>query len=221
VVTLRLGFFGKFGKFWKFGMKLTRRQEEFVTNLVDLNNEFNGPIHYSLLAERLGVSPFTAYDMLNVLEEKGAVISEYQLAAGKSGPGRAERLFYSAESVEEGQEDFERSTSVQSDEISYCVEVMDKVVSHLQQSPGRKKLLDYLPDLLPAGHTTHGNLTLLGGFAFGILAQENGGADDRIQRLMDHVQGYLSIVNKISPQQRDQLTRSLAEVFKRWTQETQ
>ncbi len=74
-------------------MKLTRRQEEFIVNLIDLNRELDGPIHYSTLAERIGVSPFTAYDMLCVLEEKGMVSSEYQLAAGKSGPGRAERLF--------------------------------------------------------------------------------------------------------------------------------
>ncbi len=75
-------------------MKLTRRQEEFVENLVALTREVNGPIHYSILAERLGVSPFTAYDMLRLLEEKGIVTSEYQVAEGKSGPGRAERLFF-------------------------------------------------------------------------------------------------------------------------------
>jgi DNA-binding PadR family transcriptional regulator len=75
-------------------MKLTRRQEEFISNLHELNRELDGPIHYSLLAERLGVSPFTAYDMLCLLEEKGFVCSEYQLASGKSGPGRAERVFY-------------------------------------------------------------------------------------------------------------------------------
>ena len=75
-------------------MKLTRRQEEFIANLHELNRELDGPIHYSLLAERLGVSPFTAYDMLCLLEEKGLVCSEYQLASGKSGPGRAERVFY-------------------------------------------------------------------------------------------------------------------------------
>jgi len=75
-------------------MKLTRRQEQFIENLVDLSRELDGPIHYSLLAERLGVSPFTAYDMLRLLEEKGVVASEYQVAEGKSGPGRAERLFF-------------------------------------------------------------------------------------------------------------------------------
>ena len=57
--------------------------------------------HYSVLAERLGVSPFTAYDMLCLLEDKGMVTSEYQLSAEKSGPGRAERLFYPVESARE------------------------------------------------------------------------------------------------------------------------
>ncbi len=75
-------------------MKLTRRQKEFIENLIDMSQKIDGPIHYSMLAERLGVSPFTAYDMLRVLEEKGLVTSEYHLAEGKSGPGRAERLFF-------------------------------------------------------------------------------------------------------------------------------
>ena len=75
------------------GIKLTRRQQEFINNLIDLSGEESGPIHYSVLADRLGVSPFTAYDMLCLLEKKGMVTSEYQLAAGKDGPGRAERLF--------------------------------------------------------------------------------------------------------------------------------
>jgi DNA-binding Lrp family transcriptional regulator len=75
-------------------IKLTRRQEEFIENLIDLSQELDGPIHYSVLAERLGVSPFTAYDLLRLLEEKGLVSSEYQVAEGKSGPGRAERLFF-------------------------------------------------------------------------------------------------------------------------------
>ena len=80
-------------------MKLTRRQEEFIKSLLDLHQEVDGPIHYSILAERLGVSPFTAYDMLCVLEEKGFVTSEYHLATNKSGPGRAERVFYPTETA--------------------------------------------------------------------------------------------------------------------------
>lgn len=51
-------------------MKITRRQEDFIRKLLDLYRESEGPIHYSELAERLGVNRFTAYDMLRLLEEK-------------------------------------------------------------------------------------------------------------------------------------------------------
>ena len=94
-------------------MKLTRRQEEFITNLHELNRELNGPIHYSLLAERLGVSPFTAYDMLCLLEEKGLASSEYQLASDKSGPGRAERLFYPTDKAHAKKEEMLRKAGEQ------------------------------------------------------------------------------------------------------------
>ena len=74
-------------------MKLTHRQEIFIIRLLDLCREFKGPIHYSTLAERVGVSPFTAYDMLRLLEEKGFVTSEYRIEAGKSTVGRSEIVF--------------------------------------------------------------------------------------------------------------------------------
>lgn len=76
-------------------MQLTRRQETFVLNLLELYRELNGPIHYSVLAERVGVSRITAYDMLRLLEEKGFVTSDYQ--RGKPGPGRAEVVFWPTE----------------------------------------------------------------------------------------------------------------------------
>lgn len=68
---------------------LTRRQEEFVHNLVALYREEEHAIHYTELADRLGVSRFTAYDMLRLLEEKGLVASRYELDDAKSGPGRS------------------------------------------------------------------------------------------------------------------------------------
>lgn len=74
-------------------MKLTRRQETFIRNLLDLYHQVQGPIHYSELAERLNVNRFTAYDMLRLLEEKGYVSSEYKLGDDKSGPGRSTVVF--------------------------------------------------------------------------------------------------------------------------------
>lgn len=74
-------------------MHLTRRQETFIHRLLDLYRELNVPIHYSVLAERVGVSPFTAYDMLRLLEEKGLVISEYRVDSDKPVVGRSEVVF--------------------------------------------------------------------------------------------------------------------------------
>ncbi|HOV06133.1 MAG TPA: Lrp/AsnC family transcriptional regulator [Anaerolineaceae bacterium] len=74
-------------------MKLTHRQETFFLRLLDLCRETNGPIHYSTLAEKVGVSPFTAYDMLRLLEEKGFVTSEYRVEPGRANVGRSEILF--------------------------------------------------------------------------------------------------------------------------------
>lgn len=75
-------------------MKLTPRQQTFLDKLFDLYREFNGPVHYSVVAERLGVNKFSAYDMLKLLEEKGVAASSYVLGRDHSGPGRSMVVFY-------------------------------------------------------------------------------------------------------------------------------
>jgi len=74
-------------------MKLTGRQEYFIICLLDLYRMTGGPIHYSTLAERVGVSPFTAYDMLQILKEKGFVTSSYRLEQEGKTVGRSEVVF--------------------------------------------------------------------------------------------------------------------------------
>jgi hypothetical protein len=226
-------------------MKLTRRQEEFVSNLLELSHKFDGPIHYSVVAERLGVSPFTAYDMLCLLEEKGWVRSEYQLATDKSGPGRAERLFFPTKtalaqrqqlSEEAGDEINEflfeqmrkgelkeqdildemlaRIPPVENRPIRYCVEVMTIIALRLRQCPGRLILQEYLPEILtgttPANRTS---LSLLGGFAFGILSTECASDQEWLGVLFMHVGQYLDIVSKMSPAEYRQLGEYLEKVF--------
>ncbi len=229
-------------------MKLTRRQEEFIKNLIDLSHEIDGPIHYSLLAERLGVSPFTAYDMLRLLEEKGAVTSEYQVAEGKSGPGRAERLFcpvkrpeqrliekfgtipldvealkqFVLDKVRQGQipqeifaeEILSRVPPEGPDHIRYCLEVMMVIGMRLRHHAGQQKYSSYLADILPnEGEVSPANLCLLGGFAFGILAQDE--AEDRewSNMLLEHVLHYEEIARKLSPDECRLLADELRVIF--------
>ncbi len=48
-------------------MKLTPRQQTFLDKLFELYRELQGPVHYSIVADKLGVNKFSAYDMLKVL----------------------------------------------------------------------------------------------------------------------------------------------------------
>ena len=230
-------------------MKLTRRQEEFVHNLLDLYRELQGPFHYTLLAERLGVSRFTAYDMLRLLEEKGLVTSTYQLAEGKSGPGRSE-VFYKPtdkarrlmaelageiesqdwaivkarvlKKVQAGElQDRELAEQmlarVPPDEpkaIRYCVEVMTIVALRLRERSGRRLLLNNLSQILPASETTcRPNLSLLGGFALGVLAEESGEDYEWERELLDHVRRYQEIVIDMEPALSSRLAANLRRVF--------
>lgn len=237
-------------------MKLTRRQEEFITNLIDLSTEVNGPIHYSILAERLGVSPFTAYDMLCVLEEKGMVTSEYHLAEGKSGPGRAERLFCPAMSIAEQTQDIYKYNGLanldkaelkkfmmekirrgdfpredvarellarippdESPEIRYCLEVTTVIALRLRARAGQQILLSYLPRILPADEADlQANLTLLCGFAFGLLVQEENTDHEWSRMLLEHVQEVQKIIIHMTTEEHKQLADKLVSVFSPLTQ---
>jgi hypothetical protein len=88
--------------------KLTARQQVFLDKLWDLYRIHERPIHYTDLAEELGVNRFSAYDMLRVLEEKGVVSSSYVLRSTASpgtdapGPGRPMVMFSPASQVAAG-----------------------------------------------------------------------------------------------------------------------
>jgi hypothetical protein len=232
-------------------MRLTRRQEVFIQKMIELRKEFAGPVHYSLLAKRLGVSPFTAYDMLCLLEEKGFVTSEYQLPIEKSGPGRAERVFFPSELAQAhdrqlaeqlGSEQLEsealkgfvleklrkgempdpemteqimaRLMPSGQGEVRYCLEVMTIAALRLKRSPGRQVLMDHLPELLPGeSGSCKANLCLLGGFIYGLLAQHGATAPGWLDKLREHIQGYLHLVTEMNEADCNRLAKQLAGVF--------
>src|SRR5574340_359841 len=71
---------------------LTPRQRRMLENLIDLYREAHEPVHYTLVAQRLGIRNTTAYEMLKLLERDGYVTSEYVLS-GNAGPGRSSVVF--------------------------------------------------------------------------------------------------------------------------------
>lgn len=78
-------------------MRLTGRQRAFLEQFLDLYRERTQPLHYSAVAERLGISPMTAYDMLRLLEARGVLTSAYVVPGKGAGPGRSTIVFYPTE----------------------------------------------------------------------------------------------------------------------------
>lgn len=73
-------------------MSLTSRQRTFLLRLRELVGERGRPIHYTELAERLGVARSTAYEMLRRLAEKGYAETRY-IREGRGGQGRSSVVF--------------------------------------------------------------------------------------------------------------------------------
>lgn len=74
--------------------KLTRRQQQFLVQFLDLYREMNQPIHYKFVAERLKIGKVSVYEMLRLLEFNGYVKAEFTANANRKGPGRPSVLFY-------------------------------------------------------------------------------------------------------------------------------
>ena len=74
--------------------KLTYRQQQFLSQFLDVYRETGQSVHYVEVARRLGIGNVTAYEMLRLLEERGLVQAEYQSNPEQHGPGRATVLFY-------------------------------------------------------------------------------------------------------------------------------
>ena len=66
-------------------MKLSSRQQDFLSRLLDLYREARAPVRYADVARALDVSPVTAYEMLRLLEEKRLVRSETVRPQGHRG----------------------------------------------------------------------------------------------------------------------------------------
>jgi len=73
--------------------KLTRRQQQFLGQFLDMYQEIDEPIRYVELAKRLDIGKVTAYEMLRLLEKRGLVEAEYHLPPGDRGPGRSAVFF--------------------------------------------------------------------------------------------------------------------------------
>ncbi|MBT9142626.1 MAG: hypothetical protein DDT29_01020 [Dehalococcoidia bacterium] len=74
-------------------MRITRRRMDFLQKIKQLYEATKLPVHYVRVAELLGVSKWSAYEMLKTLEKEGLLVRQYEVNQGEKFPGRAMVLF--------------------------------------------------------------------------------------------------------------------------------
>lgn len=129
-------------------MKLTPRQQTFLDKLFELYREVKGPVHYSVVADKLGVNKFSAYDMLKVLEEKGVAASDYVLNDEQSGPGRSQVVFYPTHAAAQFLTQLRDEMRYNSDWQRVKERILERLHDAHQSNPteGLREALSNLPD---------------------------------------------------------------------------
>lgn len=74
-------------------MIITSRRLDFLRTIKQLYDSTSLPVHYVRVAEKLGISKWSAYEMLKSLEKDGFLSRHYEVNSGEKHPGRAMILF--------------------------------------------------------------------------------------------------------------------------------
>lgn len=127
--------------------KLTRRQKQFLTQFLDAYREAGSPIHYGELADRLGISKVTTYEMLRLLEELDLISSQYEYPPEQRGPGRPSVVFLPTVKADQILE----QSGINPKAIEEWNEVKDQLLRQLEdvKESGLEELLSYLLARLP------------------------------------------------------------------------
>jgi len=80
---------------WAFreARMLTERRKEFLEAVVRCYNARGEPVHYTDVAEVMGVSKWTAYDILTILAQDGYLEVVRRVERRNNSPGRSQVLF--------------------------------------------------------------------------------------------------------------------------------
>lgn len=68
--------------------RLTRRQQQFLTQFIDIFRESGKPLSYHYIAERMRVGKISVYEMLRLLEQSGYIKTDYKPGDKSHRPGR-------------------------------------------------------------------------------------------------------------------------------------
>ncbi|MEH7303268.1 helix-turn-helix domain-containing protein [Neobacillus drentensis] len=113
-------------------MILTKRRREFLDQICQQYHTTNLPVHYSEVAEAIGVSKWTAYDVLKTLESQGLVKRNY--STNENETGRSVVVFSPTEMAEEMFQKERRETS-NMEEWEAILNHMTELVENQQNLP--------------------------------------------------------------------------------------
>jgi DNA-binding MarR family transcriptional regulator len=210
-------------------IKLTRRQQQFLSQFLDFYHEVEQPIHYPDLAERLGIGKITAYEMLRLLEERGLVKAEYYLPPGNRGPGRSTVHFIptskarqlltelSGGSSDEGYEDLLSDLFVripdQSSPLIYSTEMITAILLALETLRGTAEAGELTKRLKRIGLPGEIGLSALGGISAALTMVEQ--ANRRASTFLLAQSGkYQTMISQLSEENRRNLGKFAREVAK-------
>ncbi|PTQ51160.1 MAG: hypothetical protein BLITH_0590 [Brockia lithotrophica] len=167
-------------------MLLTERRKEFLRRLIELYHKTQLPVHYETLAKAIGVSKWTAYDMVKELEKLGYLIRDYVLSPGAV--GRSQVVFIpSLKAIRL----FEQKWSEEKEEAweNEWPEVKAKILEALDRvkSQGLREIVQtFLHELVHAG-----SRAAFGAWFFGLLLaylrQLDRKTEALIRNLLSHV----------------------------------
>lgn len=112
-------------------MILTKRRREFLDQICRQYQTTNLPVHYSEVAEAIGVSKWTAYDVLKTLESQGLVKRNY--STNENETGRSVVVFSPTEMAEAMFQRERRETS--NTEWDAILKQMTELIENQQNLP--------------------------------------------------------------------------------------
>ena len=211
-------------------MSLTNHQADVLTVIQALYAEQGGPFHYSLLAERMDMSSFAAYDMLRVLEEKGQVRSVYWRDPERSGPGRALRLFEPTDAtlppevVAAWRSDLRQQLSMRTEiavdeqgrglshEMRFALELHSVILERLPESRGRFHLDAFIgpADVEPKPH----KLAFFNAIALGLLLERFADDEEWCRELVRHMEQSTTIMQNLNADDQALLAEKMTAVYR-------
>ena len=220
-------------------MGLTERRKQFLEHIVHLYEETNLPVHYSTVAEAIGVSKWTAYDVLKELESHGYLERTYSVNPHETGRSvvvflptkNCEGLFQRSENGVTTAQEWERikekaftlleETESLRQGVDQCLQRMAKVELRVEFCVYfLGVLILYLNSLGPVVRRLSLNvitvsqnavlqLTIFVGTVVGMIIQTVG--DELSPEMAGFITQFLAAIEKLTPDELEMLIEFLSE----------